>query len=47
MAEESISKNLDSENIDETRNCLIEEINRNELMSKNHKKICKTLNYTE
>ena len=35
------------ENIDETRNYLIEEINRNELMSKKHKKVCTTLNYIE
>ena len=34
-------------NIDETRNYLIEEINRNELMSKKHKKVCTTLNYIE
>ena len=33
--------------IDETRNYLIEEISQNELMNKNHKKICTTLNYTE
>ena len=31
-------------NIDETRNYLTEEINRNELMSKKHKKVCITLN---
>ena len=29
------------------RNYLIEEINRNELMSKKHKKNCTTLNYIE
>ena len=34
-------------NIDETRNYLIDEINRNELMSKKHKSICATLNYIE
>ena len=34
-------------NIDETRNYLIEERNRNELMSKEHKKVCTTLNYIE
>ena len=33
--------------MDETRNYLIEEINRNELMSKKHKKVCTTLNYME
>ena len=34
-------------NIDETRNYLIEEINCYELMSKNHKKVCTTVNYIE
>ena len=34
-------------NIDETRNYLIEETNRNKLMSKKHKKVCTTLNYIE
>ena len=32
-------------NIDETRNYLIEEVNRNKLMNKKHKKVCETLNY--
>ena len=44
MAEESISQEFKFKNIDETRNYLIEEINRNELMSKKHKKVCITLN---
>ena len=43
MAEENISQGF----IDERRNYLIEEINRNELMSKKHKNICTTLNYIE
>ena len=34
-------------NIDETRNYLIEGINRNELMSKKHKNVCTSLNYIE
>ena len=34
-------------NINETRNNLIEKINRNELMSKKHKKVCTNLNYIE
>ena len=34
-------------NVDGTRNYLIEEINRNELMSKKHKKVCTTLYYIE
>ena len=33
--------------IDEIRNYLIEEINRNELMSKKHKKPCRVLNYID
>ena len=45
--EENISQEFRLKNIDETRNYLIEEINRNELMSKKHKKICSTLNYIE
>ena len=47
MAEENISQEFRLKNIDETRNYLIEEINRNELMSKKHKKICTILNYIE
>ena len=34
-------------NINETRNCLLEEIEKNELISKKHKKVCITLNYIE
>ena len=47
MSEENISEEFRPENIDETRNFLIEEINRNELMSKKHKKVCTSLNYIE
>ena len=47
MAEENISQEFRLNNIDETGNYLIEEINRNELTSKKHKKICTTLNYIE
>ena len=47
MAEENISEEFRLKNIDETRNYLIEEINRNELISKKHKKVCTTLNYIE
>ena len=36
-----------SKNADETRNYLIEEINRNELMSQKHKKVCTILYHTE
>ena len=47
MVEENISQEFRLKNIDETRNYLIEEINRNELMSKKHEKVCKTPNYIE
>ena len=47
MAEESISQEFRLKNIDEKRNYLIEEINRNGLIIKKHKKVCTTLNYIE
>ena len=47
MSEERISQEFRPKNIVENRNCLIEEINWNELMSKNNKKVCTTLNYVE
>ena len=47
MAEENIIQEFRLKNIDETRNYLIEEINRNKLMSKTHKKVCTSLNYIE
>ena len=47
MAEENISQKFSLKNIDETRNYLIEGINRNELMSKKHRKVFITLNYIE
>ena len=47
MDEENLSQEFRLKNIDETRNCLIEEISRNELMNKKHKKVCTTLNYLE
>ena len=39
MVEENISQEFRLKNIDETRNYLIKEINRNELMSKKRKKL--------
>ena len=45
MVEENISQEFRFKKIDETGNYFIEEINKNELMSKKHKKICSTLNY--
>ena len=47
MGEENKSEEFRLKNIDETRNFLIEEINRNELLSKKYKSICTTLNYIE
>ena len=43
MCKENISQELGLKNIDETKNYLIEEINRNEFISKNHRKVCTTL----
>ena len=37
MSEEDISQEFRLKKIDEIRNSLIEEVNRNELMSKRHK----------
>ena len=47
MAEEKISQEFRLKNLNETKNYLIEEINRNQLISKKHKKFCTTLNYIE
>ena len=49
MPEESMNQEfrLKKKKIDEIRNYLIEEINRNELMSKKDKKICRLLNYID
>ena len=45
MAEENISQEFRLKIVDQTRNYLSEEINRNELMSKKHKKVCTILIY--
>ena len=47
MIEENIRQKFRLRNKDETRNHLTEEINRNDLMSKKHKKICMAFNYIE
>ena len=47
MVEESISQEFRLKNIDKTRNYFLEEIEQNELMSRKHRKVCKTLNYIE
>ena len=46
MSEENISQEFSLKDVDETKN-LIEEINQNELMSKEHKKVYRVLNYIE
>ena len=45
MPEENMNQEFRFKKIDEIRNYSIEEINRNELMSKKHKKVCRVLNY--
>ena len=47
MSEENMNQEFRLKKIDEIRNYFIEEINRNELMSKKHKKVCRVLNYIE
>ena len=43
MAEENISQEFGSKEIDKTRTYFIEEIKQNYLLSKKHKKVCKIL----
>ena len=45
MVEEIISQEFRLKNIDVARSYFIGGIDKNELMSKNHKKACTTLNY--
>ena len=47
MSEENISQEFRLKNIDETRNYFLEEIKKNELISKKHKKVCRILNYID
>ena len=47
MVEENMSQEFRLKNIAQTRYYFIEEIHQNELMSKNHKKVCTTRNYIE
>ena len=47
MFEENITQEFRLENIDETRNYFLEEIQQNKVMSRKHKKVCTTLNYIE
>ena len=45
MSKENKSQELTLKNIEKTINYFIEEIDQNELMSKKHEKVCKTLRY--
>ena len=47
MPEKNINQEFRLKKIDEIRNYLIEEISQHELMSKNHKKVCRVLNYID
>ena len=47
MPEENINEEFRLKRIDEIRNYIIEEINRNELMSKKHKNVSRVLNYID
>ena len=47
MPEENINQKFRLKKVDEIRNYLIEGINRNELMSKKYKKVCRILNYID
>ena len=47
MVEENKSQEFRLKNTDETRNYFLEEIKQYELMSKKHKKVCTSINYTE
>ena len=47
MVEENISQEFRLKVIDETRNYFVREIEQNELIIKNNKEVCTTLNYTE
>ena len=47
MHEENMNQEFRLKKINEIRNYLIEEINRNELMIKKNKKVCRDLNYID
>ena len=47
MAEENVSQEFRFKTIDETENYFLKEIERNELISKKHKKVSTTLNYID
>ena len=45
MPEEYINQKIRLEKIDEIRNYLNEEVNQNDLMNKEQRKVCRVLNY--
>ena len=47
LIQKSVGKNISQEFRMKNKDCLIEEINQNELMSKKHKKVYRVLNYVE
>ena len=47
MKEKNIIQEFRLKDIDGTRNYFLEEIGKNELMSRKHKRVCTTLNYIE
>ena len=47
MPEENMNQEFRLKKIDEIKDYLIEEINRNQLMCKKDKKLCRVLNYIE
>ena len=47
MVNKNISLDFRLEEIDETRNYFLEEIEQDDLMSEKHKKVCKILNYIQ
>ena len=47
MKEENISQQFRLKNIEEIKIYFIREIDQTELITKKHKKLCKTLNYIE
>ena len=47
IAKTNINQEVRIKNIDETKNYITEEINQIRVMSKKHKKVCRTLNYIE
>ena len=45
IVEENINQEFRLKGVEKTKNYFLEEIQQNELISANHKKVCTTLNY--